>query len=297
MKDEFAYNNGKIVYEVHGKKLEGKSTIVFIHGHSLNRREWDLQVDELTKEGNKVITYDRRGYGESSELTGKYSDSDDLEGLLKHLGVERAEICGHSSGGGVALEYAINYPNRVEGLILIASSLGSYGVSKEDSILYNKWRELASKGMMDTVKEEILQHPSLNTLKTHKEEYELVKNIVNDYEGGHFLHDNLVENTPHIDEEIYKISCPTKIIIGEDEYEEEKLKEDKFKEEEGYTKLFCKSDKIHKEISNSELQVVEGAGHFVNLEKPDVVNLAINEFIEGKKEGRAEIDNELAHNI
>ena len=69
----------------------------------------------------KVIRYDRRGFGESSGKPDFTADPADLKALLETLGHPRAHILGHSQGGGVALTFAVRYPEMVEGLILFGT--------------------------------------------------------------------------------------------------------------------------------------------------------------------------------
>lgn len=120
------HNNGNINYEVRG---EG-DPIVLIHGFALDSRIWEKQVEELSKT-NKVITYDLRGFGKSSLPNGKYSHTEDLHELLKELNIQDPKIVGHSFGGEIAVEYALNYPNEVNNLVLISPSLRGVKVNSE----------------------------------------------------------------------------------------------------------------------------------------------------------------------
>jgi len=122
--------DSNIHYEVEG---EG-NPIVLIHAFGLDSRIWKKQVEELSKT-NKVITYDMRGFGESSLPEGEYNHADDLHKLLKELGIERSKIVGHSLGGQVAIEYALKYPDEVNSLVLISTALS--GVRGDTS----EWEE------------------------------------------------------------------------------------------------------------------------------------------------------------
>ncbi len=100
---------------------EGSSTpIVFIHGYPLNRTMWDAQVRGLSSKA-RVIAIDLRGHGESQApiwLTSVDIYADDVRGLLDHLSVDKAVICGFSMGGYVAFAFLRKYPDRVRGLVL-----------------------------------------------------------------------------------------------------------------------------------------------------------------------------------
>ena len=110
-------SNGSLYYEASG---EG-SPVVLLHGASLDLHMWDKQTDTLAKRF-RVIRYDLRGYGESSPATGTFSDVDDLEKLLDHLGHRKASLVGLSQGSGVALNFTLAHPERVDRLVLVSSS-------------------------------------------------------------------------------------------------------------------------------------------------------------------------------
>ena len=82
--------------------------MVLIHGYPLSGRAWDKQVPVLLEAGHRVITYDRRGFGNSSQPTLGY-DYDtfaaDLAALLEHLDLRDAVLVGHSMGTGEIIRY------------------------------------------------------------------------------------------------------------------------------------------------------------------------------------------------
>jgi non-heme chloroperoxidase len=98
----------EIYYEDHGT---GRP-VVLIHGYPLSGRAWDKQVPALLDAGYRVITYDRRGFGKSSQPTTGY-DYDtfaaDLNTLLEHLDVADAVLAGHSMGTGEVTRYLGRY--------------------------------------------------------------------------------------------------------------------------------------------------------------------------------------------
>jgi non-heme chloroperoxidase len=98
----------EIHYEDHGS---GKA-IVLIHGYPLNGNSWERQERELLKSGYRVITYDRRGFGRSSQPTTGY-DYDtfaaDLNALLDHLSLDDVVLGGFSMGTGEVTRYLGKY--------------------------------------------------------------------------------------------------------------------------------------------------------------------------------------------
>src|ERR1700722_1909459 len=110
----------EIHYEDHG----AGQPVVLIHGYPLSGRGWDKQVPALLDAGYRVITYDRRGFGQSSHpVTGYHYDTfaADLNTLLEHLDLRDAVLVGHSKGTGEVTRYLARYGSaRVAKGVLVA---------------------------------------------------------------------------------------------------------------------------------------------------------------------------------
>ena len=109
----------EIYYEDHG----AGQPVVLIHGYPLNGHSWEKQERVLLEAGYRVITYDRRGFGQSSQPTTGY-DYDtfaaDLRALLEHLDLDDTVLVGHSMGTGEVTRYLAAYgPARVAKGVLI----------------------------------------------------------------------------------------------------------------------------------------------------------------------------------
>ena len=110
----------EIYYEDHG----AGQPVVLIHGYPLSGRAWDKQVPVLLDAGHRVITYDRRGFGNSSQPATGY-DYDtfaaDLRALVEHLDLREAVLVGHSMGTGEVTRYLGTYGSaRVAKGVLIS---------------------------------------------------------------------------------------------------------------------------------------------------------------------------------
>jgi non-heme chloroperoxidase len=110
----------EIHYEDHGTG----QPVVLIHGYPLSGRGWDKQVPALLDAGYRVITYDRRGFGQSSQpVTGYDYDTfaADLNTLLEQLDLRDAVLVGHSMGTGEVTRYLSRYGSaRVAKGVLVA---------------------------------------------------------------------------------------------------------------------------------------------------------------------------------
>jgi pimeloyl-ACP methyl ester carboxylesterase len=98
--------------------------VLLVHGVGSSRATWDTVVPLLSKHGLHVLTVDLPGHGGSSKGRGDYSLgalATSLRDLLDHLGYERCVLVGHSLGGGVAMQFAYQFPARCDGLVLVSS--------------------------------------------------------------------------------------------------------------------------------------------------------------------------------
>lgn len=109
-------NGVSLVYEIEG---QGKP-LVLIHGWAVHRGFWDGDMEAFARR-YQVIRYDRRGCGESSGRVDYSADAADLKALLDLLGHSRVHVMGHSAGAGVALTFAVRYPEMVDGLVLFGT--------------------------------------------------------------------------------------------------------------------------------------------------------------------------------
>jgi len=121
-----------IYYEDHGMG----QPVVLIHGYPLSGRGWDKQVLALLDAGHRVITYDRRGFGASSQPVIGY-DYDtfaaDLHTLLEHLGLHDAVLAGHSMGTGEVTRYLGSYGSGRVAKGVLMSPIPPYLLQADDN--------------------------------------------------------------------------------------------------------------------------------------------------------------------
>ena len=115
-------NNGvELYYEDFGTG----DPVVLIHGWPLSGRSWEPQIPALVADGHRVITYDRRGFGKSSQpWTGYDYDTfaADLDALLRHLDLRDVTLVGFSMGGGEVARYLGTYgTDRVRKAVFAAA--------------------------------------------------------------------------------------------------------------------------------------------------------------------------------
>jgi non-heme chloroperoxidase len=114
-------NSGAI--ELHYEDYGSGRPVVLIHGYPLSGRAWDKQLQPLLAAGHRVITYDRRGAGGSSQPATGYdwdTFAADLAALIDKLGLEGVTLVGHSMGTGEVTRYLSSYGSaKVDRAVLI----------------------------------------------------------------------------------------------------------------------------------------------------------------------------------
>jgi pimeloyl-ACP methyl ester carboxylesterase len=113
-------NGLKLYYEVHGS---GRP-LILIHG-GLGSGEMFAAILPALSASRQVITVDLQGHGRTGDIDRALSYeamADDIAGLVKHLGLDRADVMGYSVGGGVAVRTAIQHPEVVRKLVVVSAT-------------------------------------------------------------------------------------------------------------------------------------------------------------------------------
>ena len=140
-------NDIQMYYEVNG----GGFPLVMIMGLGASLEAWDPRMIQGLTKNFKTIMFDNRGAGRTEISDREYTIrlfADDTAGLMDALGISRAHILGLSMGGCIAQELALDYPERVEKLVLCSTSCGK-GSSASEEV----WGALMRGGSMLSTEE------------------------------------------------------------------------------------------------------------------------------------------------
>ena len=100
-----------------------------IHDGLLHSATWDSQFAALAS-NHQVVRWDRRGYGRSDVPAAPFSNLDDLLALMDALELRQATLMGCSSGGLLALDFALEFPERVTSLVLVGPIVSGFSFSE-----------------------------------------------------------------------------------------------------------------------------------------------------------------------
>jgi pimeloyl-ACP methyl ester carboxylesterase len=118
-------NGLKMYYEIHG----AGRPLVLIHGAFMTVEAWGETLTELAKT-RKVIAVELQGHGRTADIDRPFSYeqfADDVAALMRHIGIDKADVLGYSLGGGVALQASIRHPEMVDKLVVVSGTYRTDG--------------------------------------------------------------------------------------------------------------------------------------------------------------------------
>jgi len=258
----------KMYYEIHG---EGEPLILIPGG--VKRMGWVPQIREFAKK-YQVISFDNRGEGQTDAPNYPYSMEmmvEDTVGLLDNLGVHKVHLAGFCSGGAIAQNFTLKYPQRVKSLILFATVAKITGLMRH---LGDVWYRLMQPGVdQETLFREQLSWVYTDNFFENEEQIQAaVKNLVsNPYPQPAYAWVCQVAFYKEHDtrERLGEISAPTLVIVGKEDI---------------ITPVKC-SEELARGIPNAKLIILGEGGHMVNVEKAADFNQAVLGFLAEVEKG------------
>jgi pimeloyl-ACP methyl ester carboxylesterase len=129
-------NGARIHYERSGTGFP----VLFIHAGIADSRMWEPQAAAFAKKFD-MVRPDLRGFGDTALPPAPYSGIADLVALLDHLQIARTHVIGCSMGGTLALDLALEHPQRVERLVLVAAGVIGSNLGAADAALFTEIEE------------------------------------------------------------------------------------------------------------------------------------------------------------
>lgn len=257
----FAEVNGtRLYHEVAG----AGEPVVLIHGFTLDTRMWDDQFAPFA-ERYRVVRYDARGFGQSAVPDeAPYTHADDLAALLGHLSIPSAAIIGLSMGGGIAINFALAYPEMTRALIPVDSVLGGHRWSDEWNERFGHIGHTAHTASVEAAKAEWLADPLFAPANERPDVAARLRQMVMDYSGWNWMHrDPHRSQEPPAAERLTQIAVPTLVLLGERDLPD----------------FHAVADTVTRQVSGARKVVLPGVGHMANMEAPEPFNAAVLGFL------------------
>lgn len=261
---------------LHYEDVGSGTPVVLIHGWPLSGRSWEKQVPALVKAGHRVITYDRRGFGQSSQPWEGY-DYDtfaaDLQALLNHLDVRDVALVGFSMGGGEVVRYLSRYGDQRVSKAVLAGAVPPYLYASEDN---------PGGGLDDATIEQFQNgikgdriaflEGFLDSFFAAGDQTDLISEESKAYHR-HIAEFASAKGTldcvsafgyTDFREEMPKITVPTLVLHGDAD---------------GIVPFEVSGKRSHEVLPNSELALIKGAPHGFNATHADEFNTALLNFL------------------
>jgi 3-oxoadipate enol-lactonase len=241
--------------------------LLLIHAGVADSRMWDDQFAQFAQQ-YKVIRYDLRGFGKSEVPAGQFSNSEDILNLLHFLHVEKTYIVGVSFGSKVALDFTLEYPDRVAALVLAAPSVGG-STPSEEVLRFNADEEaaLAQNDLVAATEINLrmwVDGPQRTPNQVNPEARERVR-VMQHHAFTVPIPENAEELslTPPAITRLAELHVPTLVIVGDYDIP-------------GKLEL---TEQLTKKISGAKKIVIPGVAHMVSMEQPELFNHAVLDFL------------------
>ncbi len=252
--------------------------LLLIHGIAEAAWAWEAIIPALARR-HRVIAPDLLGHGRSAKPRGDYSLGNQatlMRDLMISLDVDHATLVGHSLGGGITMQFAYQYPERCERMVLVASGglgqdvtflLRSLGLPGAD-LVAPLFLSSATRGMLESTarwlgRRGVKAGPGQRAMwrgyagltdPTTRAAFIATVHAVIDQRG---------QRVSALERLYLARNLPTMLLWGENDR----------------VIPVAHARAAHDEMPGSRLEVVSGAGHFVQLEKPDRVAELILDFL------------------
>ncbi|MGY8937777.1 MAG: alpha/beta fold hydrolase [Alphaproteobacteria bacterium] len=249
----------------------GAPLITFAHALSLNLRSFDDQIDAF-KDQYRVLRLDLRGHGKTDKDGGSFSMedlADDVVGLWDHIGVEKSHFVGSSLGAMVGLALALDHADRLSSLTFMASQgalpLERIGASRANIAAMRASDATAQTTMADEA--DALMNRLLfdHDESTNPARFTLLRQILGDTTlfGQARAYEAIL--AMNYDNRLDEICTPTLVLAGAQDNSTTPERMQMYKDG----------------ITGAQMELLQDAGHFPNLEQPNAFNATLKTFLNG----------------
>ncbi len=244
--------------------------VVLLHAGVADRWMWRTTCEALSGRF-KCLTYDRRGFGDSTSPDETFRNIDDLDAVIRHFGCEGTHLIGSSQGGRIAIDYALAKPENVLSLVLVAPALS--GASVPSSYPPETQR------LMDELvqAEEKADFEKMNAVEAHlwldgplsskNRVAGSARDLFLDVNGRALRHALLSREqpAPSAADQLHRLTQPAFVIWGEA----------------GFPHIKDRSRLIANTIPGARHLVMEDCAHLANMERPAQFDEAVLKFLTG----------------
>lgn len=250
-------------------KTTGKGTpIIFAHGGYLDLEMWEPQVKEF-KTTNRIIRFSDLGHGKTVRAKSSILGYEIINNLTTQYPNEKFVLVGLSWGAMLCVDFALNYPHKVEKLILVSPGLNGWPYFKDSLASKNYKLRQSAIDNLDTLKAAKLFHQNW-VVGPRRQENELdesfysesldmiIRNMRNHWQENWSDLDSIKART-----RLESIKSPTYIVTGKYDAED----------------ILLIAEEYHKRIENSKKIEMDNVAHLLNMENPTRFNEILRDIL------------------
>ena len=254
----------QLYFEVAGSGVP----VVLLHAGVADSRQWNNEFAWLSMH-HRVVRYDLRGFGKSEPAEGEFSHRQGLQRVLATAGItEPAWMIGCSMGGTLAMDYALEYPERVRGLVLVGSGPSGLKLDAPRPELFKAIERASEAGDLDLVAELETQiwfdgvgrkadqvDPIMRALAYAMNRLAL-------QHEARSLGTRVPDVTTSAAQRLHQLQMPVLSVVGEHDI----------------PYIHLASDHLVQHVASARKCVLQDAAHLPNMDQPAAFRLLIEEF-------------------
>jgi 3-oxoadipate enol-lactonase len=257
-------NGARIHYQRAGSGIP----VIFLHAGVADERMWDPQAAAFAAHFD-VIRPDRRGFGKSDLPAQRWSPIADLLALIDALALKPAHLVGCSAGGRLAIDFALDHPERVSKLVLVGTGLSGARFGEKYADLWAEVQAADAAHDLARINEAEMKlwlagpRRSIERIDPRLRELFLDMNgtsLKNDFDSA--PEENL---DPPAIERLEELSAPVLLVVGDEDV----------------PPIFETTDLLMQRLNGARKAVIHDAAHLPNIEHPEEFNRIVLDFLLG----------------
>lgn len=242
---------------------------ILIHAGIADMRMWDDQVPVLARR-YRVIRYDQRGFGLSSMPAEPFSARADLYGIMRALRIARAYVLGVSVGGRLAIDFTLEHPEMVDGLVAVAPGLSGFPWSDDDAQFNAEIEEAVRAGDVERANDIEVHMWVDGPNRTPAQVKPAIRERVRAMNAGAWARSAARECAteqpldPPAMGRLGEIRVPALAIVGDEDFPD----------------MRRTADALATQVPGARQVVMHGTAHVPNLERADEFNQTVLEFLD-----------------
>jgi len=232
--------------------------VIFLHAGVADSRMWEPQAGAFEKDFD-AIRPDQRGFGQSEMPPTAWSPVEDLLALIDELGLKPAHLVGCSMGGSLAIDFALDHPDRISKLVLVGSAIGGFAFRPEHAHLFAEAAAARKAGDLDDLNQAMLHLFLDGPGRPRGYVSEPLRTLFLDMNAiavrADFEKAPPAQNLVAI-RRLHEIAAPTMVIVGDRDV----------------PTVLETADLLADAIPNARKAIIKDAAHLPNLEHPNEFN-------------------------